>query len=72
MKLKLLDYSRTEFGLFYIGVEITNEEKQPKAYTYVLGSDYFFRKFLKLYKTKRTHCQALALLNKNKIELIVD
>lgn len=67
MYLIHLSTVKTNFGIYEITVVIVKENKKH-IYTYLINSEFHSREFDKLYKRKRTHGKALAILNKYKIK----
>lgn len=61
MEIRHLATYKSYDGLIYIEVSI---DGNPKIYTYVLGSEFFQRKFEQLYRSKKTHGRALQVLKK--------
>lgn len=58
---------KTIDGAYEITVFIVNGDKR-KRYTYLVGSEFITRRFASLYRSRKTHGKALALLNKAKIK----
>lgn len=66
MQLTLESCVREINGVIAISVFIQNKDLPPKLYTYHLNSDYFSRKFCRLYlKGKKYHGRALQILKRN-------
>jgi hypothetical protein len=67
MELKLIRDYKTPEGLYYIDVQIITKGKVSKIYTYVMNSEYYFRKFKACYNKRKYHGTALRWLIKGNI-----